>query len=145
MRAALQADESIVKWEPLRKILDKPDPGPGRVRIGPDWTALAGNWWCEWERENDDYYLNRIKTGMVSSPSSVLLFPPSPCSFFLTPFPPPLGTRNASEPCCELRLTSTQHDIGEMKYGMWSGYTAAVNWDPATGHLQDIGGEFEAT
>ncbi|KAI5832951.1 hypothetical protein K523DRAFT_324967 [Schizophyllum commune Tattone D] len=101
MRAALQADESIVKWEPLRKILDKPDPGPGRVRIGPDWTALAGNWWCEWERGNDDYYLNRIKTGM--------------------------------------------HDIGEMKYGMWSGYTAAVNWDPATGHLQDIGGEFEAT
>ncbi|KAL1744587.1 hypothetical protein HDZ31DRAFT_63959 [Schizophyllum fasciatum] len=101
MHAALQADESIVKWEPLRKILDKPDPGPGRVRIGPDWTALAGNWLCAWERGNDDYYLQRIKTGM--------------------------------------------HDIGAMKYGLWSGYTAAVNWDPATGHLQDLGGQFEAT
>ncbi len=52
MDYSLQADETIVTWEPLRKVLDPPDPaaGPGRVRIGPDWTTLAGNWFTKWER-----------------------------------------------------------------------------------------------
>jgi hypothetical protein len=50
MDYSLQARESIVTWEPLRKVLDPPPNGPGRVRIGPDWTALAGNWFTRWER-----------------------------------------------------------------------------------------------
>ncbi|ELU37034.1 hypothetical protein AG1IA_08936 [Rhizoctonia solani AG-1 IA] len=41
MRYSLQADKTLIEWEPLRKILPKPT-APTRVRIGPDWTALAG-------------------------------------------------------------------------------------------------------
>ncbi|KAG9125220.1 hypothetical protein FRC07_008516 [Ceratobasidium sp. 392] len=48
MRYSLQADKTLIEWEPLRKILPKPT-APTRVRIGPDWTALAGNWFTEWE------------------------------------------------------------------------------------------------
>ncbi|KAF9029154.1 hypothetical protein BDZ89DRAFT_1160004 [Hymenopellis radicata] len=94
MDFSLQADTSIVTWEPLRKILAPPK-APGRVRIGPDWTTLAGNWFVKWERTNDSKWLDRIKTGM--------------------------------------------HDIGAMQYGLFTGYTAAVGWDPATAHLTDEG------
>lgn len=94
---SLQADETIVTWEPLRKVLVPPDPAacPGRVRIGPDWTTLAGNWFTKWERTNDSQWLDRIKTGM--------------------------------------------HDIGTFKYGLFTGYTGAVGWDPRTAHLVDYG------
>ncbi|PBK94821.1 hypothetical protein ARMGADRAFT_67922 [Armillaria gallica] len=97
MDYSLQADETIVTWEPLRKVLAPPDPaaGPGRVRIGPDWTTLAGNWFTKWERTNDSHWLDRIKTGM--------------------------------------------HDIGTFKYGLFTGYTGAVGWDPSTAHLVDYG------
>ncbi|KAK0444554.1 uncharacterized protein EV420DRAFT_1002693 [Desarmillaria tabescens] len=97
MDYSLQADETIVTWEPLRKVLPPPDPaaGPGRVRIGPDWTTLAGNWFTKWERTNDSQWLDRIKTGM--------------------------------------------HDIGTFKYGLFTGFTGAVGWDPSTAHLVDYG------
>lgn len=51
MDLTLQADQTIMEWDPLRKVLPPPPPeGPGRLRIGPDWTALAGNWFTKWER-----------------------------------------------------------------------------------------------
>jgi hypothetical protein len=51
MDLMLQADQTIMVWDPLRKVLPPPPPqGPGRLRIGPDWTALAGNWFTKWER-----------------------------------------------------------------------------------------------
>ncbi|PFH45838.1 hypothetical protein AMATHDRAFT_157669 [Amanita thiersii Skay4041] len=65
MDYSLQADQTIMTWEPLRKVLPPPPPeGPGRLRIGPDWTTLAGNWFTKWERTNDDQWLERIKVGM---------------------------------------------------------------------------------
>ena len=36
-----------------------------RVRIGPDWTALAGNWLVEWERTEDSRWRDRIVTGLA--------------------------------------------------------------------------------
>ncbi|QRV78526.1 hypothetical protein RhiJN_06541 [Ceratobasidium sp. AG-Ba] len=100
MRYSLQADQTLIQWEPLRKILPKPK-APTRVRIGPDWTALAGNWFTEWERTNDPKWRDRIITGMT--------------------------------------------DIGAMKYGFFTGYTAAVGFDPETAHLTDEGGQFQAS
>jgi hypothetical protein len=62
----LQADEAIVRWEPLRKVPEAPAyTTPGRIRIGPDWTTLAGNWFTAWERTLNETYLERLKTGMV--------------------------------------------------------------------------------
>ncbi|KAJ8514833.1 hypothetical protein ONZ45_g7662 [Pleurotus djamor] len=65
MDYTLQADQTIMTWEPLRKVFPPPPPeGPGRLRIGPDWTTLAGNWFTKWERTNDSQWLERIKVGM---------------------------------------------------------------------------------
>ncbi len=36
-------------------------------------------------------------------------------------------------------VDSLQHDIGAMQYGLFTGYTAAVGWDPETAHLTDEG------
>ncbi|KAF8068032.1 hypothetical protein FPV67DRAFT_1168676 [Lyophyllum atratum] len=65
MDYTLQADQTIMVWEPLRKVFPPPPPaGPGRLRIGPDWTTLAGNWFTKWERTNDIKWRDRIKVGM---------------------------------------------------------------------------------
>ncbi|KAJ7682563.1 hypothetical protein DFH06DRAFT_1161543 [Mycena polygramma] len=65
MDFSLQAGETIMTWDPLRKVFPPPDPaGPGRLRIGPDWTTLAGNWFTKWERTNDPQWLEKIKIGM---------------------------------------------------------------------------------
>jgi hypothetical protein len=65
MDYTLQADQTIVKWEPLRKVTGLPPfTTPGRVRIGPDWTALAGNWFTKWERTGDSKWIERVKVGM---------------------------------------------------------------------------------
>ncbi|KAG9218199.1 hypothetical protein CCMSSC00406_0005880 [Pleurotus cornucopiae] len=65
MDFTLQADQTIMTWDPLRKVFPPPPPeGPGRLRIGPDWTTLAGNWFTRWERTNDEKWLERIKIGM---------------------------------------------------------------------------------
>lgn len=65
MEYSLQADQTLLKWEPLRKVSALPPQAPSRVRIGPDWTALAGNWFTQWERTNDPKWRDRIKVGMV--------------------------------------------------------------------------------
>ena len=67
MDFSLQADQSIIQWEPLRKALPPPPAGlaESRLRIGPDWTTLAGNWFVKWERTNDTKWRDRITTGMV--------------------------------------------------------------------------------
>ncbi|RDB17472.1 Uncharacterized protein YetA [Hypsizygus marmoreus] len=65
MDYTLQADQTIMVWDPLRKVFPPPPPeGPGRLRIGPDWTTLAGNWFTKWERTNDTKWRDRIKVGM---------------------------------------------------------------------------------
>ncbi|KAJ7648503.1 hypothetical protein B0H17DRAFT_1103120 [Mycena rosella] len=71
MDFSLQAGETIMTWDPLRKVFPPPDPaGPGRLRIGPDWTTLAGNWFTKWERTgaltvaHTVQWLDKIKIGM---------------------------------------------------------------------------------
>lgn len=69
----LLADASIVTWEPLRKVPEAPPfTTPTRVRIGPDWTTLAGNWFTRWERTLEDKWLEKLKTGMVRRSLSLL-------------------------------------------------------------------------
>jgi hypothetical protein len=62
---SLQADQALNEWEPLRKVDPLPPQAPSRVRLGPDWVALAGNWFTQWERTMDDTWLERLKGGMV--------------------------------------------------------------------------------
>ncbi|THH17933.1 hypothetical protein EW146_g2970 [Bondarzewia mesenterica] len=64
MEYTLQADQTLLKWEPLRKVSPLPPQAPSRIRTGPDWTALAGNWFTQWERTNDSKWKDRIKVGM---------------------------------------------------------------------------------
>jgi hypothetical protein len=37
-----------------------------RIRIGPDWFSIAGNWMTEWERTNDPRWRDKILAGVDS-------------------------------------------------------------------------------
>ncbi len=69
MREALQAEKSVIAFDPMR-LADPPRAGDekfaARVRSGPDWLALAGNWMTEWERTGDTRWRDKIVTGMKS-------------------------------------------------------------------------------
>lgn len=69
MHEALQAEKSIIAYDPMREA-DPPRAGDekfvARVRSGPDWLALAGNWMTEWERTGDSQWRDKIVTGMQS-------------------------------------------------------------------------------
>ncbi|HEY5328392.1 MAG TPA: twin-arginine translocation signal domain-containing protein [Acidobacteriaceae bacterium] len=69
MREALQADKSIIAFDPMR-LADPPRPDDekfvARVRSGPDWLAIAGNWMTEWERTGDTRWRDKIVAGMKS-------------------------------------------------------------------------------
>jgi hypothetical protein len=65
MRDALQADQTLLKYPPLRDYLTPPAGVPTVIRIGPDWFALVSNWMTEWERTRDTRYRDRITTGMA--------------------------------------------------------------------------------
>jgi hypothetical protein len=63
---------SIGNFDPMREAEPK---GPGepavRLRIGPDWIALAGNWMAEWERTGD----NRLRDKIVAGVDSIVAMP----------------------------------------------------------------------
>lgn len=65
----LQADIAVAKYDPMR-LAAPPVPGEpefaARLRIGPDWFALAGNWMTEWERTGDVKWRDRILAGVDS-------------------------------------------------------------------------------
>ncbi len=69
MRTTLDTDKAIVKFDPMR-IASPQIPGEphfeARLRIGPDWFALAGNWMTEWERTGDTRWRDRILAGVDS-------------------------------------------------------------------------------
>jgi hypothetical protein len=69
MRESLQADQSVAAFDPMREA-DPPRAGDEkyvtRVRSGPDWLALAGNWFTEWERTGDTKWRDKIVAGMKS-------------------------------------------------------------------------------
>jgi hypothetical protein len=58
-----------MKYDPMRvaqPVLPEDPKYPGRVRVGPDWFALAGNWMTEWERTGDVKWRDRILAGVDS-------------------------------------------------------------------------------
>ena len=69
MREALQAEKSIIAYDPMREA-DPPQADDkkfvARIRSGPDWLAIAGNWMTEWERTGDTRWRDKILTGMRS-------------------------------------------------------------------------------
>jgi len=69
MKTTLDTDKAIVKFDPMR-IASPQIPGEphfeARLRIGPDWFALAGNWMTEWERTGDTKWRDRILAGVDS-------------------------------------------------------------------------------
>jgi hypothetical protein len=69
MRDALQAENSVVHYDPMR-LADPPRPEDpkfaARLRMGPDWLALVSNWMTEWERTGNTKYRDKILTGMKS-------------------------------------------------------------------------------
>ena len=67
MHEVVDADYTILNYDPLRLAQPRevfPTKQPTRLRWGPDWIALAGNWFTEWERTGNKKYLDKIKTGM---------------------------------------------------------------------------------
>jgi hypothetical protein len=69
MREQLESDKAMIKYDPMRlaqPILPQDPKYPGRIRIGPDWYVLAGNWMTEWERTGDSKWRDRINAGVDS-------------------------------------------------------------------------------
>ena len=69
MREAVQSERSIIAYDPMR-LADPPRAGDekyaARIRSGPDWLAIAGNWFTEWERTGDTKWRDKIVAGMKS-------------------------------------------------------------------------------
>ena len=58
---------SVANFDPMREAEPKmPGEPPVRIRIGPDWFSLAGNWMAEWERTGDKHWHDLILAGVDS-------------------------------------------------------------------------------
>jgi hypothetical protein len=65
--SAEYAGLSVANFDPMREAEPKmPGEPPVRIRIGPDWFAIAGNWMAMWERTNDKQWRDRILAGVDS-------------------------------------------------------------------------------
>ena len=69
MKLVLVADKTTSDVDMMRKAQPKNMEEaryPGRVRVGPDWLAFAGNWMTEWERTGDTKWRDKIMEGVNS-------------------------------------------------------------------------------
>jgi hypothetical protein len=69
MEMVYDTEESYKKLDPMRLAMpadEYPTEAPTRLRVGPDWLALAGNWMTAWERTGNKKYLDKIKNGFDS-------------------------------------------------------------------------------
>lgn len=117
MRETLRSDLAAVRFDPMREaqpVLPQDPAYPGRIRIGPDWFALAGNWLTEWERTGDPQWRDRILAGV----DAILAMP-----YWLRS-----GVRNGLNP------DLPNNRIGPLK----GGGSMTVGYDPATGKLFPI-------
>ncbi|MFT3744523.1 MAG: twin-arginine translocation signal domain-containing protein [Pyrinomonadaceae bacterium] len=118
MRLMMHVEKAIAKFDPMR-IASPQIPGEPqfemRLRIGPDWFALAGNWMTEWERTGDTKWRDRILAGV----DWIMAMP-----YWLQ-----TGQRNGLNP-----------DLGDGKIGPLRGGGGAqvVGFDIATGKLTPI-------
>jgi hypothetical protein len=117
MREQLESDKAMVKYDPMRlaqPTLPQDPKYPGRIRLGPDWYVLAGNWMTEWERTGDPKWRDRINAGV----DSILAMP-----YWLRS-----GVRNGRNP-----------DLGGDKIGpLKGGGSMTVGYDPVSGKLLPI-------
>ena len=69
MHESLDANEAFLRYDPIIRVQpleEFPTTQPTRLRWGPDWTSLVGNWFAEWERTGDQHCLELIHAGMNS-------------------------------------------------------------------------------
>ena len=69
MHESLAANEAFLQFDPLLRAQPRsefPTQQPTRLRWGPDWTSLVGNWFTEWERTGDQHCIDMIHAGMKS-------------------------------------------------------------------------------
>lgn len=69
MEMVRDTEESYKRLDPMRLAMPEDEystDAPTRLRVGPDWLALAGNWMTAWERTGDTKYLEKIKNGFDS-------------------------------------------------------------------------------
>ena len=65
--SAEYAGVSVGNFDPMREAEPRtPGEPPVRIRIGPDWFAIAGNWMTAWERTNDTRWRDKILAGVDS-------------------------------------------------------------------------------
>jgi hypothetical protein len=65
--SAEMAGVSVANFDPMREAEPRlPGEPKVRIRIGPDWFAIAGNWMTEWERTNDKHWHDKILAGVDS-------------------------------------------------------------------------------
>jgi len=65
--AAESSGISIGNFDPMREAAPaQPGEPKVRIRIGPDWFAMAGNWMTEWERTGDRRWRDHILAGVDS-------------------------------------------------------------------------------
>jgi len=67
MHEMLQAADRIAEFDPMRlaqPITEAEKKYPARLRLGPDWFALASDWFTEWERTGDTQWRDKIYAGM---------------------------------------------------------------------------------
>ncbi len=117
LREQLTSDLAIVANDPMRlaqPVLPQDPKYPGRIRIGPDWFVLAGNWMTEWERTGDPRWRDRINAGV----DAILAMP-----YWLRS-----GVRNGLNP-----------NMGGSRIGpLKGGGSMTVGYDPTTGKLFPI-------
>ena len=64
---AESAGVAVASYDPMREAEPRIAGEPAvRIRIGPDWYALAGNWMTEWERTGDTKWRDQILAGVNS-------------------------------------------------------------------------------
>lgn len=69
MHGTVDADQALLEFDPLIRAQGRdkfPTAQPTRLRWGPDWTSLVGNWFTEWERTGEQKWLDKINAGMNS-------------------------------------------------------------------------------
>lgn len=74
MTESLAANEAMLDFDSLVRAQPRsqyPTEKPTRLRWGPDWTSLVGNWFTQWERTGDKYCLDMIPL-QASSPTRAI-------------------------------------------------------------------------
>ncbi|HWA86065.1 MAG TPA: Tat pathway signal sequence domain protein [Opitutus sp.] len=117
MHLTIHADEAIARFDPMRLAAPQVPGEPhfaNRLRIGPDWFALVGNWMTEWERTGEPKWRDHILAGV----DAIVKMP-----YWLQ-----TGQRNGLNP------DLPNGGLGPLK----GGGAQIVGYDPATGRLTAI-------